>query len=98
MDYKIIFSEPSIDDLESMVRFISQNNQEAGARFGGKLIESVRHLAKFPRIGRVVPEQNDENICEIIFKPYRIFYRVKDEIKVVEVIRFWHAARDKPEI
>jgi len=46
----------------------------------------------------VVPEQNDENICEIIFKPYRIFYRVKDEIKVVEVIRFWHAARDKPEI
>jgi plasmid stabilization system protein ParE len=55
-------------------------------------------LAKFPRIGRVVPEQNDENICEIIFKPYRIFYRVKDEIKVVEVIRFWHAARDKPEI
>jgi plasmid stabilization system protein ParE len=98
MDYKIIFSEPAIDDLESIVRFIAQDNQEAGARFGGKLIESVRHLAKFPRIGRVVPEQNDENIREIISKPYRIFYRVKDEMKVVEVIRFWHAARGEPGI
>lgn len=98
MDYKIIFSEPAIDDLEGIVRFISQDNQEAGARFGGKLIESVRHLAKFPRLGRVVPEQNDENIREIISKPYRIFYRVKDEMKVVEIIRFWHAARGEPEI
>jgi len=98
MDYKIIFSEPAIDDLESIVRFIAQDNQEAGARFGGKLIESVRHLAKFPRIGRVVPEQNDENIREIISKPYRIFYRAKDEMKVVEVIRFWHAARGEPGI
>ena len=98
MDYKIIFSEPAIDDLEGIVRFISQDNQEAGARFGGKLIDSVRHLAKFPRLGRVVPEQNDENIREIISKPHRIFYRVKDEIKVIEVIRFWHAARGEPEI
>jgi toxin ParE1/3/4 len=98
MDYKIIFSEPAIHDLKSIVRFISQDNQEAGAQLGGKLIESVRHLTKFPRFGRVVPEQNDENIREIIFKPYRIFYRVKDEAKVVEVIRFWHATRGEPEI
>ena len=57
MDYKIIFSEPAIDDLKNIVGFIAQDNQEAGARFGGKLIASVRHLAKFPRFGRVVPEQ-----------------------------------------
>ncbi len=98
MDCKIIFSEPAIDDLEGIIRFISQDNREAGAQFGRKLIEIVRHLAKFPRFGRVVPEQNDENIREIISKPYRIFYRVKDEEKVVEVIRFWHAARGEPEI
>ena len=98
MDYKIIFSEPAIDDLESIVGFIANNNQEAAAKFGGKLIESVRHLAKFPRFGRVVPEQSDEAIREIISKPYRIFYRVKDEMKTVEIIRFWHAARGEPEI
>jgi plasmid stabilization system protein ParE len=98
MDCKIIFSEAAIDDLEGIVRFIADDNAEAATKFGGKLIESVRHLAKFPRLGRVVPEQNDENIREIIFKPYRIFYRVKEEAKIVEVIRFWHAARSEPEI
>jgi toxin ParE1/3/4 len=98
MDYKIIFSEPAIDDLENIVRFIAHNNQPAAARFGGKLIESVRNLASFPRIGRVVPEQNDENIRETILKPYRIFYRVKDDVRIIEVIRFWHAARGEPEI
>ena len=98
MDYKIIFSEPAIDDLEGIVGFIANDNREAAAKFGGKLIASVRHLAKFPRFGRVVPEQNDENVREIIFKPYRIFYRVRDEIKVIEVIRFWHAARGEPDI
>jgi len=44
------------------------------------------------------PEQNDEHVREIIFKPYRIFYRVKDKTHVVEIIRFWHAARGNPEI
>ena len=98
MDYKIIFSDPAIDDLKSIVRYIAEDNQDAAAKFGGKLIESVRHLAEFPRFGRVVPEQNDENIREIILKPYRIFYRVKDGEEVVEVIRFWHAARGEPEL
>lgn len=98
MDYKIIFSEPATEDLEGIAGFIANDNREAASKFGGKLIESVRHLAKFPRLGRVVPEQNDENIREIISKPYQIFYRVKDEMKTVEVIRFWHAARGEPEI
>ena len=98
MDYKIIFSEPAIEDLASIVRFIGRDNQPAAAKFGGKLIESVRHLTTFPRMGRVVPEQSDENIREIVLKPYRIFYRVKDELRVIEIIRFWHAARGEPRI
>lgn len=69
MDYKTTFSEPAIDDLKGIVNFIAKDNQEAAAKFGGRLIESVRHLARFPRFGRVVPEQNDANIREIIFKP-----------------------------
>ncbi|HEY2328243.1 MAG TPA: type II toxin-antitoxin system RelE/ParE family toxin [Verrucomicrobiae bacterium] len=98
MDYKIIFSEPAIADLESIIRFIAKDNPSAAASFGAKLIGSVRHLATFPRMGRIVPEKNDEDIREVIFKPYRIFYRVKDEIRVIEIVRFWHAARGEPDI
>ena len=98
MDYKIIFSDQAIEDLEGVVRFIAHDNQPAAVRFGRRLMDSVRHLAKFPRMGRVVPEQSDDNIREIVFKPYRVFYRVKDESRVVEIIRFWHAARGDPRL
>ena len=98
MDYKIIFSEPAIDDLKNIVRFIARDNPQVAAEFGAKLIHSVRHLAAFPRFGRVVPEKNDDNIREIVFKSYRIFYRVKDDTGTVEIARFWHAARGQPQL
>src|SRR4051812_10067252 len=98
MDYKIVFSEPSIEDLENIVRFIAKDNPQAAARFGAKLIESVRNLSAFPRLGRVVPEKNDENIRELVFKSYRIFCRVKEDSHTIEIARFWHAARGEPQI
>jgi plasmid stabilization system protein ParE len=98
MDYKIVFSQPAIEDLEGIVRFIAQDNPAAAAQFGGKLIDSVRKLAAFPHLGRVVPEKNDEHIREIILRPYRIFYRVKDSARTVEIARFWHAPRGEPHI
>ncbi len=35
---------------------------------------------------------------EVIFKPYRIIYRVKEAERVIEVVRVWHAARGHPEL
>jgi len=98
MDYKITFSDPSIEDLENIVRFITRDNPQAASQFGTKLIQSVRNLAAFPRLGRIIPEKDDEALREIVFKPYRIFYRVKDDTKTVEIVRFWHAARGEPKL
>ena len=53
-------------------------------------------LATLPERGRVVPELGQPGIREIIFKSYRIVYRVRAGL--VEVIRFWHTARGTPEI
>ena len=55
-------------------------------------------LEQFPEIGRVVPEEQDENIREIILPPYRIIYRVLAEAQVVAIARVWHGARGEPEI
>lgn len=55
-------------------------------------------LAQFPEIGRVVPEENDGTIREIIFRPYRIIYKVLAEKRIVAIARIWHGARGEPEI
>jgi len=55
-------------------------------------------LAQFPEIGRVVPEENDETIREIILRPYRIIYKVIGEKQTIAIARIWHGARGEPEI
>jgi plasmid stabilization system protein ParE len=98
MAFKIIWSEQARDDLQSIVLFIVQDNPQAAEAFGYLLMSKVDVLAQFPQIGRVVPEENDENIREIIFRPYRIIYQTLMEKQIVAIARIWHGARGEPEI
>ena len=45
-----------------------------------------------------MPEFEDSFIREIVVRSYRVVYRLDDSRHLVEVIRFWHAARGTPEI
>ena len=96
MDYQVILSPRAIRDLQEVVRYISFDNPTIAERFGLQLIEKTRVLAAFPELGRAVPEFTDPAIRELIFKSYRIVYRVNHERRVVEVARYWHAARGTP--
>ena len=58
----------------------------------------TRLLAQSPELGRIVPEFEDALIREIIVRTYRVVYRVDHSHQLVEVIRFWRASRDIPEI
>ena len=96
MDFKIIISQPAIDDLKSIVSYIAPHNPDAASRMGTELLKRTRILASFPEIGRHAPEADHPDVREIIYRSYRIFYRIKHEQRLVEVIRFWHSARGFP--
>ena len=98
MAFQIIWSEQARDDLQSIVLFIAQDNPAVAESFGYQLMSQVDMLAQFPQIGRMVPEENDETIREIIFRPYRIIYKVLGEKRIVAIARVWHGARGEPEI
>jgi plasmid stabilization system protein ParE len=57
----------------------------------------TKHIARFPRAGRVVPEFGDETIREIISKPYRLVYRLGDDCGTIAIVRIWHSARGDPQ-
>ncbi len=59
---------------------------------------SVDLLQEQPESGRMVPEHRAAHVREIVFRPYRIVYRVNHDHKRVEIARVWHAARGTPEI
>lgn len=94
--HKVIFAPQAGRDLESLVRYIArQASPEIAERFGLQLVDKALSLATFPERGRIVPEVGAP-FREIIFRSYRIVYRMGDDL--VEVVRFWHAARGVPQI
>jgi len=98
MAFKIIWSEEARDDLQSIVLFIARDNLSVAESFGYLLISKVDKLAQFPQLGRAVPEENDETIREIIFRSYRIIYKVMAKEEIVAIVRIWHGARGEPDI
>jgi plasmid stabilization system protein ParE len=98
MAFQIIWAEQARDDLQAIVLFIAQDNPTVAESFGYRLMSKVDVLAQFPQLGRVVPEENDEMIRELILRPYRIIYKVLAEKEVIAIARVWHGARGEPEI
>ena len=98
MDYQVVLSPSARADLRDIVRYISFDAPDRALEFGMFLISRTRLLAQSPELGRIVPEFEDPFTREIIVRSYRVVYRLDDSRHLIEVIRFWHAARSTPEI
>ncbi len=98
MDWPVILTPQSQDDLREIVLFISRHNPERARSFGNILIDKALSLGSQPEKGRVVPEQDDSAVREIVHGAYRIIYEVMHNPNAVFVLRFWHGARGIPEI
>ena len=98
MAYKLNWSPAARDDLHNIVVFIARNNPERAMSFGYQLISETDRLQDFPESGRIVPEYGNPRLREIIFRSYRIVYRVNHDRKICEIARVWHSARGVPPI
>ncbi|MDX6385507.1 MAG: toxin ParE1/3/4 [Blastocatellia bacterium] len=98
MAYQLIWSLAARDDLHDIIVFIARDNPERPMSFGYELISEADHLQAFPEFGRIVPEYENQLLREIIFRPYRIVYRVNHKQKLCEIARVWHSARGVPQI
>ena len=89
---KILWTEPAIEDLRNLHSYIAKDSNEYASSFVEKIILSVDKLADFPKIGRVVPEADQEMIRELLYHNYRIIYRIKNEL--IEILTVVHGRRD----
>jgi plasmid stabilization system protein ParE len=98
MGWKVIVSPRADSDLGNIVSFIARHNPAAASRIGHALIARAEILTQFPEMGRMVPEFNLPDLREIVYRSYRVIYRVKKREQLIEIVRFWHAARGLPHI
>ena len=84
---KINWTDNAIQDLKEIKAYIYRDSVFYATRFIAKLIAGVDPLANFPKMGRTVPEAHDDLIRELIYKPYRIIYKInKNNIDIITVV------------
>jgi plasmid stabilization system protein ParE len=89
---KLIWTDPSVEDLRAIRDYIARDSDSYAAGLIGEVVLSVERLLRFPRLGRVVPEAQDENIRELLYQNYRIIYRIMGER--IEILAIVHGSRD----
>lgn len=89
---KIIWAERAIDDLTNIAEYHSRYSEKYASAIISKLFNKVSILKKMPKVGRKVPERNDENIRELIEGNYRIIYELKGGERI-EVLLVHHSSR-----
>ena len=74
---KIRWTHEALERLIEIEEYISKDSPARAVQFVDQLIEHAEVLSDKPRIGRTVPELANPDIRELLFKKYRIVYRLK---------------------
>lgn len=84
----IHWSNKVFDDILLIKEHLRRLGSEVLAeRFVDKVFEKVEILKTFPNLGKIVAEFNRKDIRELIYKQYRIVYRIKtfDKITILTI-------------
>jgi plasmid stabilization system protein ParE len=92
--YKILYTDEALVDLEILIDYIRADNPAAAERFGTALLNHIELLRDFPRIG--LPVRGVPTVHRIFHSPIRVYYRLHEDRKLVEVLHFWHGSRCDP--
>ena len=86
MDFKVFLSDDALSDLERIVTYIARQNAVAAGQIGNQLLDAALSLDNFPERGRMVPEYQLPELREIIFRSYRIIYRMNNTDRSLEIV------------
>lgn len=87
----IRWTEQAVADLEAIRDYVARDSARYAALLIERLIASLDRVARFPEIGRIVPEYQRPDIRELIVGSYRVVDRLSRG--QAEVLTVFHGAR-----
>ena len=92
---RVHWTQNAVEHLVNIYEYIALNSPTYAKGMVDKITRRSEQIADQPLSARKVPEYQNDDIRELIEKPYRIIYRIKaDQIDVLAVI---HGAQLLPE-
>ncbi len=73
---KIRFTPSARGQFLSSLEYIAAENPAAARRVRDRVEKALTRLAKYPNLGRRIPEFPELAHRELVVSPYRLFYRV----------------------
>ncbi|MEJ2250811.1 MAG: type II toxin-antitoxin system RelE/ParE family toxin [Candidatus Lokiarchaeota archaeon] len=84
---EIKWTNNALEELDDIALYISKDSPNYAHILINEIYEMVSHLKQFPKFGRKVPEYDNPNLREILYKNYRIIYLIKqDHLEIISVV------------
>ncbi|HKM83228.1 MAG TPA: type II toxin-antitoxin system RelE/ParE family toxin [Candidatus Acidoferrum sp.] len=94
MDYRLLFTERALGDLAAIIGHIAEDDGEAASRFGSSLLDHVELLTRLPRMGGAIRKRS--RVRKLLHSPILVYYRLREDRRIVEVLHLRHASRHSP--
>jgi plasmid stabilization system protein ParE len=94
VDYRLLFTQRALSDLSEIVGHIAQDDDEAASRFGKALLDHVDLLGRFPRMGNTTRKKS--RVRKLVHSPILVYYQVREDKRLVEILHFRHGSRKPP--
>ena len=94
MDYRLLFTQRSLDDLAEIIGHIAEDDGEAASRFGNTLLDHIELLARFPRMGSTSRARS--RVRKLSHSPIVVYYQIREDKRLVEILHLRHASRKAP--
>lgn len=88
---EVLFTPSARVQFLSAVETLRRNHRAAARKFQQQTGKALKRLSRLPQSGTVVMEFPELPYREVYIKPYRFFYRVRDE--KLWIVALWHGAQ-----
>ena len=96
MEFQISLTPRAKRDLNDIGRHISQSDSDTARSFCDELLSVAESLQSFPERHGFFRKRS--GIKKLPYRNYLIFYKIHEDTHIVEILRFWHSARDQGQL
>src|SRR4051812_27501056 len=89
---KIKFTPSARGQFLDTIEHITEENPLGAQRLRARVEKELKRLIAFPNAGRRIPEFPELPHRKLVVNPYRVFYRVDED--VIWVVAFWRTSQD----
>ena len=93
------WSRKALDGLDAGLSYSAQFNPDAAHQLQVSILNALEHVREFPQAVRVVPEEGDPLIREVLRSPFRIMYEIHPrELRILVVRRMERAPVEREDL